>query len=30
VKFVMSFGFRAGLVAASHLLWLIVLIAGGE
>lgn len=30
MKFVMSFGFRVGLTAASHLLGLIVLIAGGE
>ena len=30
MKFVTSFGFRVGLVATSHLLGLIVLIAGGE
>ena len=30
MKFVTSFGFRVGLVAASHLFGLIVLIAGGE
>ena len=30
VKLLTSFGFRVGLVVASHLLGLIVLIAGGE
>lgn len=30
MKFVTSFGFRAGLVATSHLFGLIALIAGGE